>query len=144
MLQFRAAFLFATGLVLCSILAVQLGCQQTQRPVEEARPSQLAIFYGRFISKHQGQSPANEKELKDFIRQEDASVNVDEIFISPRDKEPYVVRYKLGMAMPGAEMVTVHEKTGANGKKMVGLATGQVRMVDDDEFQKLVGRPTGT
>jgi hypothetical protein len=122
-----------------SALVLPIGCQQTQKPAEEARPSQLAIFYGRYISSHQGKSPDNEKELKDFIRTLDANVNVDDIFISPRDKEPYVVRYKLSMAMPGAELVTVYEKTGASGKRMVGLATGQVRLVNDDEFQKLVG-----
>ena len=139
--KFRAAFPSVMAMVCSSVLILPIGCQQTQKPVEEARPSQLAIFYGRFISAHQGQSPANEKELKDFISKLDANVNVDEIFVSPRDNEPYVVRYKLGTAMPGAEMVTVHEKTGVNGKKMIGLATGQVRIVDDDEFQKLVGRP---
>ncbi len=121
-----------------SALLLQSGCQQSQKPAEEARPSQLAIFYGRYISMNKGQSPANERELKEFIKKIDATINVDDIFVSPRDKEPYVVRYKIGAAMPGAAVVTVHETTGANGKKMVGLTTGEVKLVDDAEFQQLL------
>lgn len=131
---------FSSGLVIVLLigLAVQTGCQQTQKPVEEARPSQLAIFYGRFIRENKGKSPANEKELKEFIRKADSNVNVDDIFVSPRDREPYVVQYKSGSNMLGPDAITVHEKTGVDGKRMVGFATGQVRIVDDAEFQKLM------
>ena len=120
-------------------LAFQAGCSQPQAPVEQSRLSKLAIFYGKYIGQNKGQSPGTEKELKDFIQKNDNSVNLDELFVSPRDKEPYVVRYKIGMAAPGAVAVTAHEKTGVGGNKMVSLATGEVRTVDEAELQKLLG-----
>ena len=86
-----------------------------------------------------GNGPADEKELKEFIGKIDGKVNVDELFISPRDKQPYVVFYQIAAA-PGAVSVTAHEKVGVSGKKMVGLATGEVRSVDDAELQKLLGK----
>jgi hypothetical protein len=129
------AALFFVGFSLLS------GCAgPTQRPVEEDRLSKLAVFYGRFIGQNKGNGPADEKELKEFIGKIDSKVNVDELFISPRDKQPYVVFYQIAAATPGAASVTAHEKVGANGKKMVGLSTGEVRSVDDAELQKLLGK----
>jgi len=122
-----------------AMLIFAIGCTPTQAPVEQTRLSKLAVFYGKYISQNKGQTPPGEKELKAFIQKNDNTVNLDELFTSPRDKEPYVVRYKLGMAAPGAAMVTAHEKTGVDGKKMISLATGEVRTVDDTELQKLLG-----
>ena len=123
-------FAFVVGVL------VQSGCKQPQAPVEQSRLSKLAVFYGKYISQNKGQTPASESELKAFIKKSDGEVNLDELFVSPRDNAPYVVRYQLGMVAPSA--VTAHEKTGVDGKKMASLATGEVRTVDDAELQKLL------
>ena len=132
--------LFLIGSIVfgCIAMFFQTGCQSKQRPAEEDRISKLAVFYGRYISKNGGKSPVNEKELKDFIQKNDSSVNLDELFVSPRDKESYVVFYGARQSTPGAKTVTVHEKAGVNGKKMVGLATGQVETVDETELKQLL------
>lgn len=62
----------------------------------------LATFYGKFINQHGGQPPRGEDEFKAFIKEprneewlrlEFQVANIDDMFISPRDKEPYVVIY---------------------------------------------------
>jgi hypothetical protein len=116
------------------------GCPARQAPVEESRLSKLAILYGRYISQNKGKTPANEQELKAFIQKVEPDVKVDEIFVSPRDKEPFVVRYNVNEAST-ANFVTAHEKTGVSGKKMVSLSTGEVRTLNDEELQKLLKTP---
>lgn len=118
------------------VLLGQTGCRQPRAKVEVSRLQQLSVFYGRYMSQNKGQTPTSEKQFKEFIQKVDSSVNVDELFVSPRDNEPYVVRYKEGMVAPGA--VTVHEKTGVDGQRMVSLSTGEVRTVDETEFKKLM------
>lgn len=122
------------------VVAFLSGCPARQTPVEESRLSKLAILYGRYISQNKGKTPANEQELKAFIQKIEPDTKVDEIFVSPRDKEPYVVRYNVTGAST-ANFVTAHEKTGISGKKMVSLSTGEVRTLDEEELQKLLKTP---
>ena len=120
------------------LVLVMSGCQApAPAPVEKTRLNKLATYYGRYISQHQGNSPANEQALKDFIKKLDPEINVDELFVSSRDNERVVVRYNLN-TQSGGETVTVHEKTGVNGKRLVGLLTGEVREVDEAEFSVLM------
>ena len=115
------------------------GCSKpAPPPVEESRLSKLAVFYGRYISQNKGKTPPNEAELKKFIAKLEPAANLDELFVSPRDSEPYVVRYNIKAGMPGGAVVTAHEKTGVEGKRMVALTTGDVRTVDEAEFKKLL------
>jgi hypothetical protein len=125
---------------LASVLFTLMGCKGGGLPEEEARISKLAVFYGRYISQHKGKTPPSEAELKKFIKTIDADANLDELFVSPRDSEPYVVRYNIPAGAPGAATVTAHEKTGKNGKRLVALTTGEVRSVDEAEFQKLIAK----
>lgn len=130
--------LFFLGLVL--LLGAIGGCRSATTPPEDSRPSKLAIYYGRYMSQHQGKSPPNEAEFKKFIKKTDAEANLDELFVSPRDKEPYVVRYDMKASMPGAMTITVHERTGVAGSRMISLSTGQVKTVDEAEFKELLSK----
>jgi hypothetical protein len=109
---------------------------------------QLGILYGRFTGEHQGRGPANEKEFKDYIRKMDADqlpagidkANVDALFVSPRDNQPYGIVYGVSPGPPGPQgsTVTVYEKTGVDGKHYVFMGAGQVEEVDDAKLKQLV------
>jgi ABC-type cobalt transport system substrate-binding protein len=77
--------------------------------------------------------PKSEVEFKKFMASQKGKMldmlhvqNPDELFISERDGQPYVVLY--GPA----------EKDGIDGKRMVGYATGIVNELDEEHFREAV------
>ncbi len=123
-----------TAVCLVLYVLVCAGCKPEPPPVEQTHLSQLASNYGRYISKNQGKSPPNEAEFKKFIQTVNPEAKVDEMFVSPRDSRPYVIRYGPEL---GSSALCMHEKTAVDGKWLVGMTTGEVRTVDDAEFKKL-------
>ncbi|MFN5949424.1 MAG: hypothetical protein ACK43N_13080, partial [Pirellulaceae bacterium] len=70
------------------------GCSRDEEIAERESSNlkPLAVYYGRFIGAHQGKSPANETELKEFIRKQPAEEleamgvrDVESLFVSSRD-----------------------------------------------------------
>jgi hypothetical protein len=132
------------ALVLCALLS---GCGAGHRESEERQRSNLkplAVFYGRFIGQHRGQPPASEKEFKDFIRSLgtkqlvgfDVS-DVESLFISSRDQQPYVVLY--GRSAPaGKARIVAYEREGAGGTRFVANDLGDVQEVDEAQFKEMV------
>ena len=125
----------------------------------------LTKLLGRFSARNQGRMPKDEQEFKTFVREmpgEQLSAlgvrDVEKIFVSSRDGEPYVIRYgqnssPMGGALPrGKEIVinpklpgggvsqpvVAHEKTGVKGQRYVVFGMGQVELVDEGRFQQLI------
>ena len=91
----------------------------------------------------QGRAPTNEQEFKTFISQnggpmlEQAGVaSVDELFVSERDGQPFVVLYKPSTAVQSD--VIAHEGAGVNGKRLVAHSMGAIEEVDETRFRELV------
>jgi hypothetical protein len=136
-----AAWVVAVGALLLT------GCGPDKK-IEERESSNLkplAVYYGRFVGAHRGQPPANEQELKEFIRSRPATElealgvkDVDSLFISARDKKPY--RFVAHPSMkPGQGInVFVYEEQGIGGKRYVGGTLGQIEEVDEARFKELV------
>jgi hypothetical protein len=92
--------------------------------------------------------PANEEDFKKRLRGQPDFVlndngfdpkNIDASFVSARDGEPFVIRYGLPVTgISGKEApVVAHEKTGKNGRFLVGLLNGKVRLVDQAGLEEL-------
>jgi hypothetical protein len=67
--------------------------------------------------------------------------DLNALFVSPRDNQPYVVRYDLDRSqlMPGPTMpIIAYEQTGVNGNRYVADMVGGVREVDETKFRELV------
>ncbi|MBX9681750.1 MAG: hypothetical protein K2X38_23575 [Gemmataceae bacterium] len=111
------------------------GCTPVSPPNHEPTLTQLVTYYGRYVGQNKGTPPPNEQALKDFVKKVDANRNLDELMISPRDKQPYVVRYGVKPSMGGKQPVIAHEAVGVGGKKLVGFAAGEVREMNDAEIQ---------
>jgi hypothetical protein len=132
------------------LLLIGLGCSSPPAPSAPERVPlrHLAILYGKYRNSHQGRPPKDEAEFKQYIqglgeRQLAAagvSANeVDSLFVSPRDGQPYEVRYNDPPPAEGPEgpAAVVVEKVGKNGKRMVAYSTGRVDEIDDVQYQKV-------
>lgn len=139
--------------VLFSFCVVTAGCQrQTGRELEpvEANVKNIAIFYGRYTSQNRGRTPPDKEALKKFIASHPAAelaalkiTDVEQLFVSPRDKQPYVVCYgaKLPPPGPSGSPVVAHEKDGVEGRRFVAFSNGGVDELDDARFRELVPQP---
>jgi hypothetical protein len=138
------------AVISCSLLlaVLSIGCGSRARPAApgEKNIRALAVFYGRYIGSHRGQPPANEAAFKAFVKSlkpediagmVDGATDAETLFISPRDKEPFVIRYGLRPG-PGAPEVLIHEKNGLNGRRLVALGLGAVEEVDATRFAQLL------
>lgn len=146
-LRRRSARLVA--LYLSAGLLTSWGCNEQNPPPtpQESHLKALAVCYGKFIQQNKGQPPKDEAEFKAFIQKLGPSqipggaADLDSLFISPRDRQPYVVRYGLDRSqmMPGPNMpVVAYEQTGLEGKRYVADMVGGVREVDEAKFKELV------
>jgi len=131
------------------LCAAFVGCQAGRKeiPPEETRIKNLAVVRGQYQSRNKGQVPPNVEALKAFARTLSADQlkgfgvegDLDQLFISPRDGEPFVYRVvKDGAPGVGANAVVFYEKTGKNGKRWVAYSTAQVEEVDAAKFKELV------
>lgn len=134
------------GLVLMPLLAI-LGCSDAPaRAKEESNLKPIAVFYGRYKSRHRGQPPANEAEFKAFLKSQSADLaslfktDPEKVLVSPRDGKPVVILYGpvKGPAGPGGSPVVVYEQEGQGGKRFVASELGAVEEVDQARFDQLV------
>jgi hypothetical protein len=141
-------------LVTCGIVGVVclgvLACSDVQKPQSESDKhlQTLAVYYGRFMSVNRGMGPPSEAELKKFVKSRPASElqtfgfepdTVDQMFISPRDQEPYGIALKIPGGVPkpdGTVTMIIWEKTGVNGKRYVADAVGRIEEIDEATFQQ--------
>ena len=138
------------GLLVGAVLlfgGMQIGCRSQKADEEVARRGSnlqsLAGMYRMYAAQHVGYPPPNEAEFKAFIREQGLEhfesfgiTTVDDLFISPRDGQPYVVVYGGGPeAMP--EIVAYEQKGTETGRWIVSSMT-IVAEIDEAEFQKMV------
>jgi hypothetical protein len=145
MSRFAPLFWLAIALATMSLTA---GCGNPDKVAQESSNLKpLVVMYGQFIGQHRGKPPADEAEFKAFLRKVDPErlksfqvEDVDSMFISSRDNQPYVVRYgKLeGSAGPAGQPVVAYEQTGVGGKRFVASAIGAIEEVDEETFRKMV------
>jgi hypothetical protein len=106
------------------------------------------MLWSQFTGQHQGKPPASKEEFQAFVKGLKPEVlssmkigDVEKQFISERDNKPYVILYgqQAPAAGPGPSGgVMGYEQEGKDGKRIVAMSMGQVRLVDEAEFQKLV------
>lgn len=132
----------AAILLLCASLSVlSIGCSAPAPEVSEEQDGTmraLAMAYGQYVSQNRGRPPKDEKRLRKFVEDKQHILDtfgvesIDDMFVSPRDNEPYVVNYGK------KARVVAYEKVGVDGKRMIAEDLGVVREVDEAEFAELV------
>jgi hypothetical protein len=137
------------GFAVC--LAILAGCSERaaqKEAVERDNIRTLARMYGQYMSAHRGMGPKNEQEFKKYLqgrRDELAAeqiTDIDSLFISNRDGQPYTVVYGMTPAksMTPTGRVVAYEKQGVDGKRMVAYELMSVEELDEARFQAVVGK----
>jgi hypothetical protein len=132
------------ALAITACLAFAVGCGRgkstSANAAQQSHVRLLTAYYSSAVSKL-GHAPRDEQEFKSAINLPPASMekfnikSLDELFVSERDGQPLVVAY--GASRPASDIV-VYEKTGVDGKRLVGRQLGMVEEVDDATFNKLI------
>ena len=128
-----------------------IGCRAQVEVTQQAGQSRLATLaavYGKYQVAHRGQLPPDEKALRDFLTGHEnlaswlktaGIAHADELFISERDQQPYVLLFgKDALKYVGGVMG--YEQRGVAGQRIVGYRAGFVDVLDDAEFDQLIGQ----
>jgi hypothetical protein len=86
---------------------------------------------------NQGRLPRNNEELKAHIRSQGGQ-SVDELFISERDNQPYVILYGKDAANPALGGLIAYEQLGVDGSRYIAYRSGSVEAIDEARFRELV------
>lgn len=104
----------------------------------------MARMFNQFASSRGGRGPQGEEELRKFMaaRGVDAAAT-DAAFTSPRDGEPYVIRYGGTFGMPDPSKnepwpVVAYEATGVDGTRQVAFFSGGVEVLEEEKLRELV------
>lgn len=90
----------------------------------------------RLCEDFKNRGPKDEAELKHYLGQLGEPGTPEDFMISRRDKQPFVIYYGNAIHPDGGELVLVHEKDGAGGKRFVLTLGGNVKALTDEEFAK--------
>jgi hypothetical protein len=139
---------WAKWFIVLTFCLAAVGCSGAAQQAEEASTIKaLALLYGRYVGQHRGQPPANEAEFRKFIEDQGpeslTSLGISDpakLWISSRDKEPYVVIYGPLTAPPGpaGQPVVIYERKGSGGNRLVASSLGAFEEVNDARFRELV------
>jgi hypothetical protein len=132
-------------------LVVIVGCER-QGPASQIAAAnnsnirRLGNLYKAYQLRNGNQGPADEAAFKKFLHemsptrlermQIDAN-NIDGLFVSERDGQPFVIRYKVSGGIGSVDPV-VFEQNGSGGKRQVGFSDGSVEEVDQSRYDQLL------
>lgn len=123
--------------------SLALGCGSSTKKVDQETSNlkPLMVQYGKYLGQHRGQPPANDAEFKAFVKSPAQGVNdPDALFVSSRDKQPYVILYGRvnGPPGPAGQPVIAYEQEGIGGRRYVASTLGAIEEVDEKRFRELV------
>ena len=139
-----------------AVLLVSLGCSADRKAASiiaasnDSNIKRLANLYNSYQSRHGSQGPKDEAQFKNYI-QNDMPVhrlelmqvdpnNIDGLFSSERDGQPFLVRYGVN-AGSGWIVAVVFEQQGKSDGRQVAFTNGTVEMVDEARYQQLLEDP---
>ena len=134
------------NIVICSVLASGCDSPPPQNGSQaEAQLRLLGTLYGKYISQHNGQAPANEEQFKEFLKAEQVQMKnqeangIEALLRSPYDGQLLIVRYGelTGPVSPNGYAWIAHEQTGLDGMIKVISARGEVNEVSEQELEEL-------
>ena len=135
--------------VLLGGVALCLASCSSNAPHEEPAKvhlAQLVVQYNQYVANHESKAPISEKALKQFMATTKVT-DYEGLFVSPRDKQPYVVKYAISLRAPVAakglgrgedmpKIVVAYEKEGAGGKRWVAYSDGTTEEVGAEKVLK--------
>lgn len=143
----KTAARFFSCLAATLILLHTAGCSdsrtQASRAAQTSHLRTLISLYNAASAKI-GRPPADEASFKQFIVDDSMQVlekmqiaSADDLFISERDGQPFVVRYRHTLKFKTPNIVA-YEQTGVDGRRQIGFRLGVIEEVDAQRFAELV------
>jgi hypothetical protein len=135
-------------LFVCAVLLLA-GCSDPGADTTAAKLQKIGNFYGPYCFANGMRGPTSEAQFRDYIRKcpplqlQTLDVNpndLDPLFKSDRDQQPFVLRFGLSLAGPGgkaAKDVVAYERAGRNGKRLALYTTGRVEMLPESAVKDL-------
>jgi hypothetical protein len=107
-----------------------------------------AGLVGAYQTAHKGQVPPSAEALKTWAQglpkgelEKMKISNLDDVLVSPRDKEPYqIAPPPKGRRAMGPPQIVVYEKTGVRGMHKVAGGMGTVRELETAALNSLLGK----
>jgi hypothetical protein len=136
-------------LLFAPVLLVLAGCTDQGAETTTAKLQKIGNFYGPYCMAHALRGPASETEFRDYIKKcpslqlQTLEVNPDDLdplFKSDRDQQPFVMRFGLSLAGAGGKAskdVFAYEREGRGGKRLALYTTGRVELVDEAAVKAL-------
>lgn len=133
----------ATGCVLMLTLMLFGGCQSHTSGVTQTdtktQIERLFNLYRAYVET-KGKAPPNEQALKDFAKglsekekmERLIGNDVEAIFVSPRDKEPFEVVYGQSLNPASEPVAIIIEKVGMKGMRYAALSIGYSEELDEE------------
>ena len=133
------------------MLLILIGCHSPDKKQSLDRETSHLRWLLRLYThaRQRGQAPNSEQQFQQFIRSIDraaldrtlAAANVttiDELFISERDGQPYIILYGQRPKGVANDVLAFEQRGGGGGKRYVGYGLGIVEEVDDQRFAELI------
>jgi hypothetical protein len=114
-------------------------------PAERIR--KLALAYVEFSAANRGVGPGDKQALKKFLLKEHglSEQEAEELFVSPRDNQPYTIRWKLALAgsgpigpKPPKPKLIIYETNGLDGARYVADDRISIVQMTQEEFAAAV------
>ncbi len=140
---------FAAFCALAAMVATT-GCgRRPEVPVGDGaeRIRKLALAYVQYAATNRGVGPADQQALAKFLMQRNklSKEAAEASFISPRDNQPYIVRWgqrPMGSHPAGDESpepaIIILESTGADGTRYVANGLISIKQLSAEELARVV------
>lgn len=122
-------------------VAVAIGCNEQGggRELHGSNLRLVAVLYSQYLAAHAGEAPRDADEFKAYVQSLGPGVlqragvsGWDELLVSPRDGQPFAVKYQTGSwPLDGA---IAYEQVGADGTRYVAANLGGVTEITEKEF----------
>ncbi|QDU30353.1 hypothetical protein ETAA8_54810 [Anatilimnocola aggregata] len=129
------------GACVLFVLGVLSGCATKYTPNEDDTTTDLSHIskaYG-IITSADHHPPRHVDEIKSLLKGlHSANLNPppEEILVSSRDGEPYVIIYGANVGSYASDEILAYEKNGKDGVRYVLLMSRDVRQMTDEEFKR--------
>lgn len=134
------------------VLGLVAGCSNSSNPesvlasLNATNVQRLSNLYSSYQSENNWRGPADEAEFKKFLHAYNPANlqrigidpnQIDALFISERDSQPFKIRYGVPGNVMGSSEPVIFEATGDGGKRLVGFLNMTQREVDAAEYDAL-------
>jgi len=143
------------GLLLAIGVTMLSGCgggaESMIAKANDSNVKRLATMYNFFHLMNNFKGPKDEAELKSFIEAQDPKrlrladidpAKLDSLFVSERDKEPFVIRYGIDTVIRGPALPVVFESVGSEGLRQVGFCNGAMQEVGNEDYDRFMAGET--